>query len=138
VIDCSDDGNLELYSLFGFDSPLGSGAWTNRPYCGLVFDAPKVSSDLSVTFVAEPFSEAGAPASQPMSLSVNGHEVYTGTLTARGSVTAHVPAAAWNAKKPVMMVLHLPAAMSPHDLGLSLDRRRFGWHIERITFESTR
>jgi hypothetical protein len=34
------------------------------------------------------------------------------------------------------MVLHLPAAVSEHDRGLSLDERKFGWHVERIIFES--
>jgi len=138
VIDCADKGNLELYTLFGFASPFGSAAWTIRPYAGLVFDAPTVSSDLSVTFFAEPYAVAGKLITQPMTLSVNGCEVFTGTLAARGSVTARVPAEVWNAKKPVMMVLHLPAAVSPHELGLSLDQRVFGWQIERIIFESVR
>src|SRR5690348_397935 len=69
VIDCSDNGNLELYALFGFDSPHGAATWTIRPYAGLVFNAPKISSDLSVTFFAEPFAIAGKVAGQPMALS---------------------------------------------------------------------
>ncbi|HTO04578.1 MAG TPA: hypothetical protein VL069_12790 [Opitutus sp.] len=138
VIDCANNGNLELYNLFGFASPFGSAAWTIRPHAGLVFNTPSVSSDLAVTFFAEPFAVTGKPAVQPMSLSVNGRDVFTGILTARGSVTARVPAEVWNLKKPVMMVMHLPAAVSPRQLGLSLDQRMFGWHIERIVFESVR
>jgi len=136
VIDCAENGNLELYTLFGFASPLGSAAWTIRRDAGLVCDAPPVDKDLSVTFFAEPFSVAGVSAVQPMTLSVNGRQVFTCTLTSRGSVTARVPAAVWNAKRPVLMVLHLPAAVSPHELGVSLDQRKFGWNLERIVFQS--
>ena len=138
VIDCSDNGNLELYALFGFDSPHGAATWTIRPYAGLVFNAPKISSDLSVTFFAEPFAIAGKVAGQPMALSVNGRQVFTGRLRTRGSITARVPAEVWNAKTSVMMVLHLPAAVSEHDLRRSLDQRTFGWHIERIVFAPAR
>ena len=138
VIDCGEGGNLDLYTLFGFESPEGSAAWTIRPNAGLVFDAPAVSSDLTVTIYAEPRSTAGVYSSQPMTLSVNGRQVFTGALATRGSVVARVPAEVWNARLPVMMVLHLPAAVSAHDLGLSMDRRMFGWNIERIVFAPAR
>lgn len=138
VIECSENANLELYTLFGFASPVGSSAWTIRPYAGLVFDAPSVASDVSVSILAEPYEAAGRARGQPMTLNVNGQDVYTGVLTERGSIAARVPAAVWNAKQPVLMVLHLPGAVSPHDLGLSMERKMFGWKIERITFSTTR
>lgn len=146
VIDGGENGNLELYTLFGFTSPVGSTTWTIRPYAGLVFETPPVSSNVSVTFFAEPFSAPGEPANQPMTLSVNGRPVFTGTLTAKGSVTARVPAEIWNAKQPALMTLHFPAAVAPsgavrtrsRDLGGMLDQRMFGWRIERIVFEPVR
>jgi hypothetical protein len=146
VIDCGDHGNLELYTLFGFAPPVGPATWTIRPYVGLVFQTPPVSSDVSVTIFAEPFSAPGEPAHQPMTLSINSHPVFTGTLTASGSVTARVPAEIWNAKQPALMTLHFPAAVAPSgairarstDLGGSIDRRMFGWRIERIVFEAVR
>lgn len=146
TIDCSENGNLELYTLFGFTSPLESATWTIRPYAGLVFDSPPISSDLSVTFFAEPFACPGIPGNQPMTLTVNGQEVFTTVLKARGAVATRIPAAVWNSKKPVLMAMHFPAAVAPagsirqsiRSLGGSIDKRMFGWRIERVVFESAR
>lgn len=137
VIDCRPGGNLELYTLFGFSSsPDQAATWTMSPYAGLVFDSPPVTADLLVSISAEPSQRPGDGAGQPMTLQVNGHEVLTCTLTDRRTVTARVPAKVWNAKNPVTAVFHLPDAVSPHRLGLSMDERMLGWHIETITFRT--
>lgn len=138
VIDCRQDGNLEFYTLLGIESPLGSGAWTVRPWAGLVFEAPAVTGDVSVTFFAEPLLVPGRVPAQPMELSVNGRRVADGELKARGAVTLRVPAAIWNARRPVMMALHFPAAVSPRALGQSLDERMLAWRLERVVFQAAR
>jgi hypothetical protein len=146
TIDCAENGNLELYTLFGFTSPLDSSTWTIRPYAGLVFDSPPVADDLLITFIAEPFAMPGSQGDQPMTLSVNGHEVCTETLRAHGRVTARVSKDVWNSSRPVRMVLHFPASVAPpgwvrqsvRGLEGSIDKRMFGWKIERIVFEMVR
>lgn len=135
-IDCGDNGKLECYTLFGFASPLGAGTWTIDRYAGLVFDAPRVSSGSDITIFAEPFSGGNPAPSQPIHISVNGHEVFSGKLTAAGAIRTRVSADIWTAKKPTLMVLYFPAAVSEHQLKMSLDDRLFGWRIQRITFKA--
>lgn len=138
VIDAREGGSLERYTLFGIESPLGAGAWTIRPWAGLIFGAPPVSDDVAVTFWAEPRVIPGRSLGQPFEVSVNGRRVGEGGLDARGAVTVRVPAEAWNARRPVLLALHFPAAVSPRELGQSLDERTFGWRIERIVFAAVR
>lgn len=136
VIDCAENGNLELYTLLGFESPLGEAAWTIRPDALLEFATPVVAAAVQVTFEAEPFAAPGRPPGQSMVLSVNGREVYRGTLTAAGRVTARVPAEVWNARQPVRLAMHFPAVAEQRTLGRPLDRRQLGWRVKAIRFES--
>ncbi len=137
-IGCGADQNLELYTLFGFASADGAATWTMRPYAGLIFRSPSVTADIAVAITAEPAALPGKLGEQPMTLSVNGREVFSCTLRARETVRTVVPAAVWNQRAPVRMVLHLPKAIRPEDYGPPTERRELGWHIEKIRFEAVR
>lgn len=134
TIDCAENGNLELYTLFGFASPLHGAAWSIRPYAVLVCDSPLVPDDVVVTLSATPFQVPGEPPNQPMNLRVNGSPVFECTLTAPATVTARVPRDVWNAETPVRIVFHFPGAISPRERGLAMDDRRFSWNFEQMTF----
>jgi hypothetical protein len=138
TIDCGENGNLELYSLFGLSSPSHATAWSIRPNAGLVFDSPPVSHDVSITFAATPFDPGNGSPAQPMIVSINGHEVADTTLRKSGTFTFTAPASVWNAKRPVLIVMNFPRSISTYELGLSLDHRKFGWEIEWIDFVSPR
>lgn len=138
VIDCAENMNLELYTLLGFESPVGDGAWTTRPHAVLEFATPAVTSTVVVTFEAEPFAAPGRAPGQAMILSVNGREVFSGTLTAPGRLTARVPAEVWNARQPVRMAMYFPGTVEQRTLGRPLDRRQLGWRLKKILFETER
>ncbi len=138
VIDGAENGNLELYTLIGFESPLDGAAWTIRPHALLEFASPPVAADVQITFEAEPYVGPGRPPGQEMILRVNGREVGTSLLMSRGRATIRVPAEVWNAKQPVRLALHFPAVVEQRLFGRPLDRRQFGWHIRKILFEVAR
>lgn len=137
VIDCGEGGNLNLYSLVGFDSPVGHGVWTIRQHAALIFASAPVANDIVVTITAEPFAIPGDKAAQPGTLYVNGREVFEWTLTAHDTVSARVSAEIWNLKSPVTIVLHLPKAIYP-PRALASDPRAVAWRIERISFASAK
>lgn len=135
-IDGGADRNLELYSLFGFAYADGNATWTIRPHAGLIFQAAPVATDIEVSITAEPAQAPGKPAAQPMTLSVNGREVFSNTLRARATVAVRVPAAVWNLSSPVRLVMHFPEAIPPEQYGPVTEHRSLGWHIEKIRFEA--
>lgn len=133
VIDCRRGGNLEQVALFGFTSPDENFSWTNLPGAALQFRSAAVEHDIIVTIDAEPF----APhllGSQPMHLTLNDRKIASFELAEAGQVSARIPAGVWNAQPLVTMVLDLPSAASPRQLGISIDPRMLGWGISRIAF----
>jgi hypothetical protein len=135
VIDCSKNGNLDRFSLFGFASD-GEASWTTVPEAGLQFRSPPVTRDVAFSILASPFAPATVGIHhQPMHLYVNGRKVGSYTLSSEASITAKIPSAIWNLRPVVTIVFHLPSAISPAKLGLSGDHRILGWSIRSMSFK---
>lgn len=134
VIEARRGGNLEHYALFGLTSPDADSSWSNLPRAGLRFVSPPAAADVPIAITAAPFVPPGRIERQPMVLHVNGERVAEFTITEPQTVTATIPAAAWNRQSPVSVVFEFPAANSPRRLGMSSDPRRLGWRISKIVF----
>lgn len=135
VIDCSNRGNLDRFSLFGFASAEGEASWTTLPETGLQFRSPPAARDVVLSVLASPFAPAAAGIHhQPMRLYVNGQKVDSFDLSGETTLTARIPSAVWNIHPIVTIVFHFPSAISPVKLGLSGDPRILGWSIQRMSF----
>ncbi|MDB6115062.1 MAG: hypothetical protein JWQ62_2007 [Lacunisphaera sp.] len=135
TIDCSLNGNLEQFALFGFTTPDNDYSWTNLPHAALQFRSPPAARDILVSITAEPFVRMRHITSQPMELTVNGRKVASYDINRPQTVTARVPADIWNLRPIVTIVLSLPGARSPLQLGISRDPRVLGWGVRQVTFK---
>ncbi|MBI3886892.1 MAG: hypothetical protein HY302_14360 [Opitutae bacterium] len=135
VIDCSRGGNLEDFSLFGFNTPDGDFSWTNLPDAALQFSAPRTARDILFSLKAEPFVATGRIRSQPMALTVNGRKIAAFDLDRLQTLTARIPAEVWNLRPVITVVLSFPKAESPLHLALSTDPRLLGWAVHQMTFD---
>ena len=135
VIDCNQGGNLEQFSLFGFNTPEGAFSWTNLPYAALQFRSPSVLRDVVFSIEAAPFITGSHIKSQSMELTVNGHKIEYYMIDRQQTLFARIPANIWNLQPVVTMVFSLPNADSPLRLGISPDPRKLGWAIYQMTFE---
>ena len=135
VIECNRGGNLEQFTLFGFNTSDGAFSWTNLPYAALQFSSPPAARDVVFTIEAAPFIARDRIKSQPMELTVNGHKVDSFDLDRPQTLTTRIPARIWNLQPVVTLVFSLPKADSPLRLGMSPDPRKLGWAVSRMTFE---
>lgn len=133
VIDCSANGNLERYAVFGLTTPDDTFSWTNTPRAALQLSSPHVTADVPIAITAEPFAPHHL-GGQPMILSVNNSQVAEFSLTQAATVRAVISAEIWNRKSIPTLVMYFPKATSPRALDVSADPRILGWGIYRIAF----
>lgn len=137
VIDCGRGGNLEQFSLFGFNTPEGAFAWTNLPHAALQFSSLPATRDVLLSIEAEPFVALNRVKSQPMELTVNGRLMGSYDIDRHQTIRVRIPVDVWNLQPVVTLALSLPNAISPQQLGLTTDPRLLGWAVYRMTFELT-
>ena len=138
VIDFSKDGNWEQFQLADFTTPDREASFTNQPEAALeIGDAPAVR-DVVIDIRASPYLVSRRITAQPMDLWVNGVQVGRAVLDRLGvqHVNFRVPAAVWNRRRTVMLVMQFPAARSPAQLHINGDPRVLGWEIRTMTFKS--
>lgn len=135
-ITCGKDGNFEQFVLFGFTTPNENFTWSNLSRSAFQFrSAHPAVRDVEIAIDAHPFLTSRCR-NQTMRLTVNGQEVARFDLTAKQTVKARIPAAAWNARPLITLRFDFPEARAPRQVGSSDDPRALGWAIYEVRFRN--
>jgi hypothetical protein len=128
------NGNIKDYAVSGWslheDNP--SFTWTNELEARVRFNAHATSAPLALRIAGIPYLGEGKISSQRVLVYLNG--LYCGVFSAREGFDQTVPArGAWLEPRGNELVLVMPYAMSPDELGIGADKRRLGLCMREIS-----
>lgn len=135
-IDFGAQGNHDTFARFGIcrRDPDSEWVWTEAKVAYLEFTSPPVQDDIVVEFVASGFAHRKDAPYQRVGFIVNGERLATWEVLERRTFTTRIPAAVWNRRSPLRVVLDLPDAIVPATLYGNGDRRQLGVGIYSLTF----
>lgn len=127
----NENGAPHCYS--GFSSLEKSYTWTNGYEAELRFCVEEVKDDLNLTMDIEQIIGE----KQCINVLVNGNEVKTMTITSGEIMSIYIPKSIIDDSGNVSIILQLPDAVSPKELGMSEDTRLLALAMKSITISST-
>ncbi len=135
-IDFGSQGNHDTFARFGIcrRDPESEWVWTEAKVAYLEFTSAPVQADVIVEFVASGFAHRKNAPFQRVGFTVNGEQLATWEVLERDTFKTRIPAAVWNRRSPLRVVLDLPDAVVLATLFGNGDRRQLGVGIYSLTF----
>lgn len=106
--------------------------WTTAKLVALQFVGKHADGPVSIELDAFPFLGRNQLHEQHLGLYVNGSQIAQTDVTQESKLVFEVPQPVWNSSKVTTVLITLPDATSPSDLGLSIDSRRLGLGLHSL------
>ncbi len=146
-LDMADTGNLPLeidfrtggqghqFLVAGWSHPELEFAWTLGKQASIRLPTGGANCDCALKFRAGPMVHPGLITYQRLYVEVNGMNVAKLVGRQLSQFDILVPAAALHGSSTADIILHLPDATSPDEIGLSGDKRELGFWLSSLRLE---
>jgi len=136
TISFASNGSHDDFRVYGIcpRDPESDWVWTEAKVAVLDFVAAKQDNDVLLTLDAGAIVTSARRGGQRVGVIVNGEKLAQWHLTARAQHSVRIPAALWNRRRAVRVILEIPDAVVPASVFGSGERRQLGLSLHNLAF----